>query len=83
METTSVSLVEDIRQRVEASRGEIIHFMREIVAIPSMDGQFKDVGERIIAEMIKLGLDEARFHKMGNVLVRNGSGVLCTAAEND
>lgn len=74
METTIVSPVTEIKQRVEASREEIIRFLREIVAIPSMDGQLKAVGDRIIAEMEKLGFDEARFDKMGNVLGRIGNG---------
>jgi len=74
MKTTSVSLAEEISKRVEASREDIIQFMREIVAIPSMEGQLKDVGERIIAEMNKFGFDEARFDTMGNVLGRIGSG---------
>ncbi len=69
-----VSPVTGIKQKVEASREEIIRFLREIVAIPSMDGQLKAVGDRIIAEMEKLGFDEARFDKMGNVIGRIGSG---------
>ncbi|MCK7478941.1 MAG: hypothetical protein M0C28_17415 [Candidatus Moduliflexus flocculans] len=49
--------------------------MREICAIPSMDGtDRRPVGERIIAEMSKLGFDEARFDKMGNTLGRIGNG---------
>lgn len=66
--------VQEIKERVEENRGNIIQFLREIVAIPSMEGQLKDVGERIIAEMNKLGFDEARFDKMGNVLGRIGNG---------
>ncbi len=48
--------------------------MREICAIPSMNSQLKDVGERIIAEMKQLGFEEARFDKMGNVFGRIGNG---------
>ena len=48
--------------------------MRDIVAIPSMEGQLKDVGERIGAEMTKLGFDEVRFDKMGNIMGRIGVG---------
>src|SRR5512141_2775702 len=66
--------VKEIKQRVEGSRENIIKFMREICAIPSMDGQLKEVGERIGAEMTKLGFDEVRFDKMGNILGRIGSG---------
>lgn len=66
--------VQEIKQKVEQNRENIVQFLREIVAIPSMDGQLKEVGERIIAEMNKLGFDEARFDKMGNVLGRIGDG---------
>lgn len=66
--------VQEIKKRVEENRENIIKFMREIVAIPSMDGQLKDVGERIQAEMRKLGFDEVRFDKMGNTVGRIGNG---------
>ena len=56
------------------NRNEIIQFMREICAIPSMDSLIGPVGERIQAEMIKLGYDEVRFDKMGNTLGRIGNG---------
>ncbi len=70
METTIAAL----QQRVAAARDDIIQFMRDIVAIPSMDSQLKEVGERIAAEMNKLGYDEVRFDKMGNILGRIGDG---------
>jgi putative selenium metabolism hydrolase len=66
--------VNEIKNLVSQHREEIIQFMRDICAIPSMNGQLKEVGDRIIAEMNKLGFDEARFDKMGNVLGRIGSG---------
>ena len=66
--------IQEIQKRVQASREDIIEFMREIVAIPSMDSQLKDVGERIAAEMNKLGFDEVRFDKMGNIMGRIGNG---------
>ena len=74
MATSSVSSVEELKSRVQASRDEIVQFMRDICAIPSMDGQLKNVGERIGAEMTKLGFEEARFDKMGNILGRIGNG---------
>lgn len=66
--------VQEIKKKVEQNRENIIQFMRDIVAIPSMDGQLKDVGERIGAEMTKLGFEEVRFDRMGNILGRIGSG---------
>lgn len=66
--------VQNIQKRVEAAREDIIRFMLDIVAIPSMDSQIGAVGERIQEEMKKLGFDEVRFDKMGNTLGRIGSG---------
>jgi putative selenium metabolism hydrolase len=66
--------VKEIKSRVQAAQDNIVKFMRDICAIPSMDSQLKNVGDRIIAEMNKLGFDEARFDKMGNVLGRIGNG---------
>ncbi|RIK28035.1 MAG: YgeY family selenium metabolism-linked hydrolase, partial [Chloroflexi bacterium] len=39
-----------------------------------MESQIGPVGERVGAEMKKLGYDEVRFDKMGNILGRIGSG---------
>ena len=66
--------IKEVQQRVQLRRDEIIRFMREICAIPSMNGQLGPVGERIQAEMRKLGYDEARFDKMGNTIGRIGDG---------
>lgn len=66
--------IQEIQKLVEDSREDIIKFMREICAIPSMESLIGPVGERIQAEMKKLGYDEARFDKMGNTVGRIGSG---------
>ena len=66
--------IQDIKKKVEQNRGNIIQFMRDICAIPSMDGQLKEVGERIGAEMTKLGFEEVRFDRMGNIMGRIGRG---------
>jgi len=66
--------IELLKKKVQDNRDNIIQFMRDICAIPSMEGQLKDVGERIGAEMTKLGFEEVRFDKMGNILGRIGSG---------
>jgi putative selenium metabolism hydrolase len=64
----------EIQNRVNSSREDIIQFMLEICEIPSMDSQIGPVGERIQAEMRKLGFDEVRFDKMGNTVGRIGNG---------
>jgi len=63
-----------VHEQVEGHRSDIIKFMRDICAIPSMDSQIGAVGRRIGEEMRKLGFDEVRFDKMGNILGRIGSG---------
>ncbi|MBI3241822.1 MAG: YgeY family selenium metabolism-linked hydrolase [Chloroflexi bacterium] len=74
--TTKVTpeTVKQIQSRVAEQRETLIKFMREICAIPSMDSQIGPVGERIQAEMKKLGYDEVRFDKMGNTVGRIGNG---------
>ncbi|QRN82818.1 YgeY family selenium metabolism-linked hydrolase [Chloroflexota bacterium] len=70
----TASLLNEIHKRVEQNRSDIIQFLREIVAIPSMDSQIGPVCERIRSEMIKLNYDEVRLDKMGNILGRIGNG---------
>ncbi len=69
-----MNLVQEIKTKVEENKSDIIQFLRDICAIPSMDSQIGPVGERIQAEMIKLGYEEVRFDKMGNTFGRIGSG---------
>ena len=64
----------EIQKRVESAREDIIKFMRDIVAIPSMESQIGEVGKRIQEEMKKLGFDEIRYDKMGNTIGRIGNG---------
>src|SRR4030095_12229660 len=64
----------EIQKGVNASREELIQFMLEICEIPSMDSKIGPVGERVQAEMKKLGFDEVRFDKMGNTIGRIGNG---------
>ena len=66
--------VSAVQSAVESHRDEIITFLREIVAIPSMNSQIGEVGERFQAEMKKLGFDEVWFDSMGNTLGRIGDG---------
>ena len=66
--------ISQIQSRVTAQRADIIQFMRDICAIPSMDSKIGPVGERVQAEMRKLGFDEVRFDRMGNTIGRIGSG---------
>lgn len=74
MQESLTKKVPDLQKMVADAREDIIRFMREITAIPSMDSQLKEVGDRIATEMNKLGYDEVRFDKMGNIMGRIGDG---------
>ena len=67
-------IISKIQQKTEEKRDDIVRFMREICAIPSYESLIGPVGERIAEEMRKLGFDEVRFDKMGNILGRIGNG---------
>jgi putative selenium metabolism hydrolase len=69
-----MDIQKELKQRVASQKSEIIQFMRDICAIPSMDSLIGPVGERIQAEMRKLNYDEVRFDKMGNTIGRIGNG---------
>ena len=66
--------LKEIQNKVNGSREDMIQFMLEICEIPSMDSKIGPVGERVQAEMKKLGFDEVRFDKMGNTIGRIGNG---------
>ncbi|MDQ7844139.1 MAG: YgeY family selenium metabolism-linked hydrolase [Armatimonadota bacterium] len=73
-----MSVSADVIRRLDEFLGslesEMIAFLREIVAIPSMDGQLADVGRAVGDRMRRLGFEEVRFDAMGNILGRIGSG---------
>ncbi len=68
------NLAIEINRHTAEHAPAMVAFLREICAIPSMDGQIREVGECVAAEMEKLGFDEVRFDRMGNILGRIGSG---------
>jgi putative selenium metabolism hydrolase len=71
---TPPQVIASIKAGVAEQREPIIQFMRELCAIPSILGDIRAVGQRVIDEMQRLGFDEARFDRMGNVIGRVGSG---------
>lgn len=71
---TDKTIAEQIHEKVEAHREDIITFLRELCAIPSYDSEIRAVGERLQAEMEKLGFDEVWWDQMGNVVGRIGNG---------
>ncbi|HUN22944.1 MAG TPA: YgeY family selenium metabolism-linked hydrolase [Anaerolineales bacterium] len=68
------STIDQLNQRVEAAREDILKFFREIVAIPSMNSDIEKVGERIGEEMRKLGFDKVYVDKYGSIVGKIGNG---------
>ena len=71
---TSQEILKQLQQKTAENRTNIVQFMREICAIPSVESLIGPVGERIAEEMRKLRFDEVRFDKMGNIMGRIGNG---------
>src|SRR5262245_48606477 len=72
--TNLTEITRAIKAKVAENRDDIITFLRELVAIPSMNSQIGEVGNRCAQEMERLGFDEVRFDRMGNILGRVGNG---------
>jgi putative selenium metabolism hydrolase len=66
------TVAEQVRGKLDAMREPMLQFLREIIAIPSMDSHIKVVSERVAAEMRHLGFDAVWWDKMGNVVGRIG-----------
>lgn len=67
-------IINELNKRVAAAEHDIIHFFREIVAIPSMNSNIAKVGLRVGEEMTKLGFDTVYVDRYGSIVGRIGSG---------
>ena len=67
-------LTKEINKRVELAREDIITFLREIVAIPSMDSDIEEVGRRVGQEMTRLGFDSVYVDRYGSIVGKIGDG---------
>jgi putative selenium metabolism hydrolase len=74
MSFIDVECKRQLHAELASHHGEMIRFLREIIAIPSYDSQIGPVGKAIAARMWALGFDEVRRDTMGNILGRIGSG---------
>jgi putative selenium metabolism hydrolase len=63
-----------IEQIAESLKGDLIKFLREIIAIPSIGGKEEAVVQRIKTEMEKIGYDKVRVDPLGNLLGIMGTG---------
>ena len=66
--------INQLNQRVAVAHDDIVAFLREIVAIPSVDSDIEAVGQRIGEEMRKLGFDDVYVDRYGSIVGRIGSG---------
>ena len=60
--------------RAAELREDMVRFLRDIVAIPSLSRREEAVVRRVAAEMEKVGFDEVVIDPLGNVLGRVGDG---------
>ncbi len=63
-----------IHDSAYSNEDELVQFLRDIVAIPSLSGQEEDVVKRIAKEMELLDYDEVIIDPLGNVMGRIGNG---------
>ena len=70
--------IEQSRSQISAKalsyQADVVHFLRDLIAIPAESSQEGPVIQRIRQEMEKVGFDEIRIDPMGNILGRIGSG---------
>ncbi len=61
--------------------GEMVGFLRDMIAIPSESAGEREVVARVADEMRRIGFDEVRIDGLGNVLGRVGSGPVVVAID--
>ena len=64
----------EIAAAAEASRDEMVRFLRDLIAIPAESCREQKRCERVLQEYQALGFDEAFFDGLGTVVGRIGSG---------
>jgi putative selenium metabolism hydrolase len=68
-----VTAKEIIRQAEQYKR-ELIGFLREMIAIPSLSGEEKKLARRVAREMKKVGFAEVFIDELGSVIGKIGTG---------
>ena len=64
----------EIQKKVEEYKLDLFRFLRDMIRIPSTSCNEEKLIKRIKQEMEKLGYDEIRIDKMGNIMGRIGNG---------
>ena len=63
-----------IKKTAESHEADMSKFLRDLIRIPGESCHEKEVAERIVEEMKKIGFDEAGIDKMGNAIGYMGKG---------
>ncbi|GHU25679.1 peptidase [Spirochaetia bacterium] len=63
-----------IKKAAEGYKDDMTRFLRDVVRLPGESTGEKETAARIVAEMKKVGFDEAGIDKMGNVVGYMGTG---------
>jgi putative selenium metabolism hydrolase len=66
----------DALDAARSREGDIVRFLREMIAIPAESGREGERCERVRREYEALGFDEVFFDALGNVVARIGDGPL-------
>ncbi len=64
----------EIIKQAQKNEKELIRFLREIIAIPSLSGKEEKVARRVAQEMKGAGFDEVLIDELGSVIGRIGKG---------
>lgn len=65
---------EKIARLAQSLQPDLVKFLRDIIAIPSMSGKEEAVVQRMKEEMARLGYDSVTIDPLGNLLGRIGTG---------
>ncbi len=79
---TEVLNREKLAELAQSYEGQMVEFLRDLIAIPGESCQEGPVIARIRQEMEKVGFDEIRIDPMGNILGRIGSGKTVIAMDS-
>ncbi len=63
-----------ILEGAKRGEGELVSFLVDLLAIPSLSGEEGPIAGRVTDEMLRLGFDEARVDGLGNAVGRIGNG---------
>ncbi len=67
-------LIQQILEKSKSNQRQMVQFLRDMIAIPSVSTQEKGVVNRIFHEMEIVGMDEVRVDGLGNVIGKVGQG---------